>query len=426
MTTKSEKQARGPSASGDVDESATSTSNPTSKSAKARTRARRWKGEKNLEALLVDISTLKNHPDNIDKTHIDVIADSLVRFGQVRPVLVDEDDGCTIIAGHHVVKAARKLGWTYIAVVKAKFKSEAEARAYLMADNETARRGWETLPIEGQTSLVEAIYEQTGSLDGTGWTVDQLRDYQALTMHKTEMMSAKELKLHKRNYRGHPTDQLAHLTRSLKEHGFYRNVVVAKDGTVLAGHGIVLAAREIGLNNIPVTRLDIEPDSPEALKLLAGDNELAKLAEMDDRELAELLKAAHDDVSGLAGTGYDPQTLASLLLVTRRRDEIADVKQAFEWVGLPEFEAVEQPYKLVIQCETRELRDELLEKLKTSGVMGEGEFYNRTPSTHSMSLWYPLRGAYDNLALRFDDDDDGEQMSVYDVLEVMTEFPDDE
>jgi hypothetical protein len=55
----------------------------------------------------------------------------------------------------------------------------------------------------------------------------------------TELIAIKELKPHPRNYRSHPEDQLVHLVNSIKQHGFYRNVVVAKDNTILAGHGVV-------------------------------------------------------------------------------------------------------------------------------------------------------------------------------------------
>jgi ParB family chromosome partitioning protein len=87
------------------------------------------------------------------------------------------------------------------------------------------------------------------------------------------------LKPHPRNYRHHPPDQIEHLKASLREHGVYRNVVAARDWTILAGHGLVLAAKELGWKAISTAKLDIKPDSPRALKILAGDNEIAHLAE---------------------------------------------------------------------------------------------------------------------------------------------------
>lgn len=129
-----------------------------------------------------------------------------------------------------------------------------------------------------------------------------------------ELAAVDELRPHPRNYRTHPDEQLDHLMRSIELHGFYRNVVVANDGTILAGHGVVLAARRLGLDTIPVYRLDVEPDSVAAMQVLAGDNEIPRLAGNDARALAELLADLSTiDVDALLGTGYDAAALDKML-----------------------------------------------------------------------------------------------------------------
>ena len=45
-----------------------------------------------------------------------------------------------------------------------------------------------------------------------------------------------ELKAHPRNYRRHPEDQIDHIVSSIEQHGFYRNIIAAQDGTVLGHH----------------------------------------------------------------------------------------------------------------------------------------------------------------------------------------------
>lgn len=99
-----------------------------------------------------------------------------------------------------------------------------------------------------------------------------------LTAFPIEQIDLHELKPHPQNYRIHPDDQITHLVQSIREHGFYRNVVIAQDNTILAGHGIVLACQSMNLPSIPVIRLAIAPDSVQALKVLAGDNEIAGTA----------------------------------------------------------------------------------------------------------------------------------------------------
>jgi hypothetical protein len=129
-----------------------------------------------------------------------------------------------------------------------------------------------------------------------------------------ERVQLAELRAHPRNYRRHPERQLAHLVQSLREHGVYRNVVVANDGTILAGHGVVEAAAEAGLSEIDVVRIPLPPDHPKARKLLAADNELPRLADDDIASLAQLLEEIRDDdIDGLFGTGYGNDDLTILL-----------------------------------------------------------------------------------------------------------------
>jgi DNA modification methylase/ParB-like chromosome segregation protein Spo0J len=129
----------------------------------------------------------------------------------------------------------------------------------------------------------------------------------------TEIVLIKDLKPHPRNYRKHPKEQLNHIVQSIKENKIYRNVVIAKDNTILAGHGVIEGLQILEATEAPCIRLDIEPDSPEALKVLAGDNEIANLANDNTFLLAELLKEVSDKTDNLIGTGYTDSTLEDLL-----------------------------------------------------------------------------------------------------------------
>ncbi len=80
------------------------------------------------------------------RTHSDAqvaqIASSIREWGWTVPVLVDEAGG--LIAGHGRVLAARKLGLTDIPVMVARGWSEAQRRAYVLADNKLAlAAGWD-------------------------------------------------------------------------------------------------------------------------------------------------------------------------------------------------------------------------------------------------------------------------------------------
>lgn len=174
-----------------------------------------------------------------------------------------------------------------------------------------------------------------------------------------EIVRLDGLNPHPRNYKHHPESQLVHIQESLRAHGFYRNIVVAQDGTILAGHGVVEAARKMGLETVPVRRLPLDPDSPAALKVLALDNEVGKFAETDDRALTELLKQINaEDATGLLGTGFDEKMLAGLVYNTRPSSELESMDEAGEWVGMPEYDEGKPINKLIIAFESAEAREE--------------------------------------------------------------------
>jgi len=118
-----------------------------------------WEGSEELSKHLVPITSLRPFPGNSRRGDIDRIAESLRRFGQVRPVLVKpEGDGTyTIVAGHHVTRAAEQIGWDEIAVVVAEFESEEDAAAYLVADNQLAQLG--DFEPEEQATLLDLLAE---------------------------------------------------------------------------------------------------------------------------------------------------------------------------------------------------------------------------------------------------------------------------
>jgi hypothetical protein len=212
----------------------------------------------------------------------------------------------------------------------------------------------------------------------------------------TELVEVDELVPHPQNYRTHNDEQLAHLAASISQHGFYKNVVIAADNTILAGHGSVLAAKQLGIGTIPAARLPIEPGSPAALKVVAADNEISKFADTDDRALTELLRTISvDDVSGLVGTGYDELTLAGLLMVTRSSAELEDFDKNGEWVGMPGFEPSPGRIRFTIMFETAEDRDDFatnhfdgsVQRRYGSGVWS-GYWPARTqPATSVASKW---------------------------------------
>lgn len=161
--------------------------------------------------------------------------------------------------------------------------------------------------------------------------------------HPTEVVPIASLKAHPRNYKRHPPEQIDHLCASLRQYGQFRNVVVARDSTILAGHGVVAAMAKLGWTEATVVRLDLDPKSAKALKLVALDNELPKFAETDDRALTDLLREV-STAEGLLGTGFDDRSLNDLIeglppiepesrTDPARTVEISDLRAPFPWFG---------------------------------------------------------------------------------------------
>ena len=102
-------------------------------------------------------NSLRAYPGNA-RTHspkqIRHIARSIERFGFNNPVLVDGDD--QIIAGHGRVEAAKLLNMKIVPTVRLSHLSEAEKKAYILADNRLAEKaGWdnEVLAIDHKDLL---------------------------------------------------------------------------------------------------------------------------------------------------------------------------------------------------------------------------------------------------------------------------------
>jgi site-specific DNA-methyltransferase (adenine-specific) len=102
----------------------------------------------------VEVTALIPYAKN-SRTHDDAqvaqIAASIKEFGWTNPILVDGDKG--IIAGHGRLMAARKLGMTKVPVIELKDMTEAQKKAYVIADNRLAlNAGWDNsmLTIELQ------------------------------------------------------------------------------------------------------------------------------------------------------------------------------------------------------------------------------------------------------------------------------------
>ena len=83
-----------------------------------------------------------NNPRTHTAEQIKKIAQSIETFGWTNPILVDRSNG--IIAGHGRVAAAKKLGLDKVPTIRLDHMTEAQKKAYIIADNRLAElAGWD-------------------------------------------------------------------------------------------------------------------------------------------------------------------------------------------------------------------------------------------------------------------------------------------
>lgn len=125
------------------------------------------------------------------------------------------------------------------------------------------------------------------------WPLDRLRPYA-------------------RNPRTHSQDQVAQIAASIVEYGWTNPVLAASDGTVIAGHGRLEAARKLGLAAVPVLVLDHLTAAKRRAYVIA-DNKIALNAGWDDAMLSAELTALNVEGFDLALTGFDVGEIDRLL-----------------------------------------------------------------------------------------------------------------
>jgi len=116
-----------------------------------------------------------------------------------------------------------------------------------------------------------------------------------------------------RNARTHSDEQVAQIAASIAEFGWTNPILAGADGIVIAGHARLLAARKLGLTEVPVIVLDHLTDTQRRALVLA-DNRLALNAGWDE----ELLRLELIDLKGqefnLDLLGFDASELADITL----------------------------------------------------------------------------------------------------------------
>jgi ParB-like chromosome segregation protein Spo0J len=116
-----------------------------------------------------------------------------------------------------------------------------------------------------------------------------------------------------RNARTHSDEQIGQIAASIAEFGFTNPVLIDADDGIVAGHGRVLAAKRLGIENLPAVRLGHLTEAQRRAYIIA-DNKIAENAGWDDDLLAAELAALRDELAfDLSVIGFSDKELDDIL-----------------------------------------------------------------------------------------------------------------
>lgn len=129
---------------------------------------------------------------------------------------------------------------------------------------------------------------------------------------RIEVWPIEKLIPYERNARTHSPEQVAQLAASIAEFGFVNPILVDSDDGVIAGHGRLAAARDLGMEEVPVVVLD-HLTSAQRKAYVIADNKLALNAGWDMSLLQEEVMSLNMSDFTLTILGFDEEEISSLL-----------------------------------------------------------------------------------------------------------------
>ena len=128
-----------------------------------------------------------------------------------------------------------------------------------------------------------------------------------------KLVKIEELIPHPKNPNTHPQSQIKILAQNIRYHGWRHPIVVSKlSGYIVAGHGRLEAAKELGVSIIPVEYQNFASEDNE-LAVLVGDNRLAELSSLDLNGLQDIIDGFKAGDFDTILAGFEPADLDALL-----------------------------------------------------------------------------------------------------------------
>jgi hypothetical protein len=190
------------------------------------------------------------------------------------------------------------------------------------------------------------------------------------------------------NSRTHSDMQVTQIAASIKEFGFTNPILTDGDNGVIAGHGRLLAAKKLGLEQVPVIELHGLDEIKKKAYIIA-DNKLALNSGWDNEILKLELDLLESNNFDFRITGFNDAELALLF------DDGSGTDAKQEWTGMPEFISEDPCYRKVIV--NFDAPDDVTEFFSLIGQ----SFTEKTKS-----VWYPEKMNRDLKDVRYMTTDD--------------------
>lgn len=152
------------------------------------------------------------------------------------------------------------------------------------------------------------------------------------------------------NARTHNDAQVDQIAASIKEFGFNNPILLDGDNGVVAGHGRLLAAKKLGLQEVPCIELSHLSETQKKAFILA-DNKIALNAGWDDELLnIELESLMAEDVD-LSQFGFSEKDLG--ISDKKEREDLSD--------------SLKETYEVIIECTNEKEQENTFNKLMKEG-----------------------------------------------------------
>lgn len=183
------------------------------------------------------------------------------------------------------------------------------------------------------------------------------RNYEA----ELVFMSPNDLIPYARNQKKHPSDQIQKIIADIHANGFDQPITVDKENVIITGHGRTMAAKEMGLEKVPVIVRD-DLSEVEVMAKRIADNKLNESEWDDDFLQFEMQTLFQNNELDMSMTGFDEAEIAKLI-------DVGDVTIE-QTIG--EGDGVdaegEQQFLVTVHCEDEGQMQEIYDELKERGL----------------------------------------------------------